>query len=134
MIGEQSPFSNHHSPFCYNSWFPLSFPGFFLLSHFATIVFCAFCHDDSGAKRAWYVVPVMSEQTLSFVLKLRVIHLEADDKPLLRGSLVRVGAPEGQHFHSLERLLEILHSSMKDASVGTKMEESKCESQSDASI
>lgn len=74
-------------------------------------------------------MPVMSEQTLSFVLKLRVLHPEADDKPLLRGSLVRVGAPEGQHFHSLERLLEILSCNLNATMPQEIQEETICDFQ-----
>ena len=53
---------------------------------------------------------VTLELTLSFVLKLRVLHSlsDADSAPRLRGSLLRVGAAQGQHFDTLERLLEIL--------------------------
>jgi hypothetical protein len=75
----------------------------------------------------------MTEQTLSFVLKLRVLYpnADADGAPLLRGSLVQVGAAHGQHFDSLGRLVEILNSSMNHTACEAKTEESKCESHSD---
>lgn len=75
----------------------------------------------------------MSEQTLSFVLKLRLLYPnpEADGKPLLRGSLTQIGDAQMRHFDALERLVEILNSSMNHMAVKNNMEEARCESQDD---
>lgn len=75
----------------------------------------------------------MDEQTFSFVLKLRVVHqnADADGAPLLRGSLLQVGDAQGQHFISLEQLAAILNRSTNAAAETSKAEEAECESHSD---
>lgn len=75
----------------------------------------------------------MDEQTLSFVLKLRVVYqnADADGAPRLRGSLVQVGDAQGQHFVSLDQLVEILNRSMNAAAETSNVEEAECESHSD---
>lgn len=85
------------------------------------------------AQREWHESSVLSfqcpmnEQTLAFVLKLRVLYQSTNEggMPLLRGSLLHVESAQEQHFHSLERLVEILTHSLNTAARKSETEESK---------